>query len=80
MWPCSPRPDNTEALDLFATLSEKGRGCLRDSGVAQRCRDKASQLRAIEREAGVLAKERAMDEAPPPPPPPPAPVRRCVVM
>ncbi len=55
--------DNIEALELFGTLSDKGRGCPKDGGVAQKCRDRAAFLREKERESNTVA----LDRLPPPP-------------
>ena len=50
--------ENIEALELYGLLSDKGRGCARDAGIAQRCRDRAAQLRERERESNLIAIDR----------------------
>ena len=53
------RPAETiEALELYGLLSDKGRGCARDAGIAQRCRARAAQLRERERESNLIAIDR----------------------
>ncbi len=54
--------ENIEALELYGLLSDKGRGCPKDRGTAQRCRDRAAHLR--EREAANNMTEPTADAGP----------------